>query len=136
MDPLRIEANQKYSPKVDVQFLTISKWCEKWLKEDYEQEARYLPNGIHTENYTPVKRDFSGKVRTVSYTHLIGLNGSGKSTMLKIIAGVLKPTKGNVTVRGNVAPLIELGAGFDYDLTAGENIYLNGAILGLSLIHI
>ena len=63
MDPLRIEANQKYSPKVDVQFLTISKWCEKWLKEDYEQEARYLPNGIHTENYTPVKRDFSGKIR-------------------------------------------------------------------------
>lgn len=63
---------------------------------------------------------------------LIGLNGSGKSTMLKIIAGVLKPTRGNVMVRGNVAPLIELGAGFDYDLTAGENIYLNGAILGYS----
>ena len=63
MDPLRLEANQKYSPKVDVQFLTISKWCEKWLKEDYEQEARYLPNGIHTENYQPVKRDFSGKIR-------------------------------------------------------------------------
>ena len=63
---------------------------------------------------------------------LIGLNGSGKSTMLKIIAGVLKPTKGSVIVRGNVAPLIELGAGFDYDLTAGENIYLNGAILGYS----
>lgn len=61
---------------------------------------------------------------------LIGLNGSGKSTMLKIIAGVLKPTKGSVTVRGSVAPLIELGAGFDYDLTAGENIFLNGAILG------
>lgn len=61
---------------------------------------------------------------------LIGLNGSGKSTMLKIIAGVLKPTKGTVTVRGSVAPLIELGAGFDYDLTAGENIFLNGAILG------
>ena len=61
---------------------------------------------------------------------LIGLNGSGKSTMLKIIAGVLKPTKGSVTVRGSVAPLIELGAGFDYDLTARENIFLNGAILG------
>lgn len=61
---------------------------------------------------------------------LIGLNGSGKSTMLKIIAGVLKPTNGSVTVRGSVAPLIELGAGFDYDLTAGENIFLNGAILG------
>ena len=63
---------------------------------------------------------------------LIGLNGSGKSTMLKIIAGVLKPTRGNVMVRGNVAPLIELGAGFDYDLTAGENIYLNGTMNGFS----
>ncbi len=61
---------------------------------------------------------------------LIGLNGSGKSTMLKIIAGVLKPTKGTVTVRGNVAPLIELGAGFDMDLTARENVFLNGALLG------
>ena len=63
---------------------------------------------------------------------LIGLNGSGKSTMLKTIAGVLKPTKGSVTVNGNVAPLIELGAGFDFDLTATENVYLNGALLGYS----
>lgn len=61
---------------------------------------------------------------------LIGLNGCGKSTLLKTIAGVLKPTKGNVTVYGNIAPMIELGAGFDYDLTAEENVYLNGAILG------
>lgn len=61
---------------------------------------------------------------------LIGRNGSGKSTMLKIIAGVLAPTKGKVMVRGNIAPLIELGAGFDLDLTARENIYLNGAIMG------
>lgn len=62
-DPLRIEANQKYSPIVDVQFVTISKWCEEWLREDYERESRYVPNGIHTKNYTPVKRDFSGKIR-------------------------------------------------------------------------
>ena len=61
---------------------------------------------------------------------LIGLNGSGKSTMLKTIAGVLKPTKGHVTVKGTIAPLIELGAGFDMDLSAHENIFLNGAILG------
>lgn len=61
---------------------------------------------------------------------LIGLNGSGKSTMLKTIAGVLKPTKGNVQVNGTVAPLIELGAGFDMDLTARENVFLNGALLG------
>lgn len=63
---------------------------------------------------------------------LIGLNGSGKSTMLKTIAGVLKPTKGSVKVNGTVAPLIELGAGFDMDLTARENVFLNGALLGYS----
>ena len=63
---------------------------------------------------------------------LIGSNGAGKSTFLKIIAGVMKPTKGEIQVKGNVCPMIELGAGFDYDLTAKENIYLNGAILGYS----
>lgn len=61
---------------------------------------------------------------------LIGLNGAGKSTLLKIIAGVLKPTSGEVTVKGSIAPLIEVGAGFDPELTARENIYLNGGILG------
>ena len=63
---------------------------------------------------------------------LIGVNGSGKSTMLKIIAGVLQPTTGRASVHGSIAPLIELGAGFDMDLTARENIYLNGAVLGYS----
>jgi ABC-type polysaccharide/polyol phosphate transport system ATPase subunit len=61
---------------------------------------------------------------------IVGLNGSGKSTLLKIIAGILKPTKGSVRVNGTVAPLIELGAGFDMELTARENIYLNGSVLG------
>ncbi len=61
---------------------------------------------------------------------LIGLNGSGKSTFLKILAGVLEPTEGSVKVEGAVAPLIELGAGFDMDLTARENVWLSGAILG------
>jgi len=63
---------------------------------------------------------------------IIGLNGSGKSTLLKIISGILKPTKGSVTTVGSIAPLIELGAGFDSNLSARENIYLNGAILGYS----
>lgn len=61
---------------------------------------------------------------------LVGFNGAGKSTMLKIIAGVLQPTEGSVEVQGKIAPLIEVGAGFDPDLTARENIYLNGALLG------
>lgn len=63
---------------------------------------------------------------------IVGLNGSGKSTTLKIISGILKPTKGKVSVQGTIAPLIELGAGFDLELTARENIYLNGAVLGHS----
>lgn len=63
---------------------------------------------------------------------LVGTNGSGKSTMLKIIAGVLEPSKGTCKVNGSISPLIELGAGFDPELTARENIYLNGALLGHS----
>lgn len=63
---------------------------------------------------------------------LVGTNGSGKSTMLKIIAGVLEASEGTCTVQGTIAPLIELGAGFDMELTAEENIYLNGALLGYS----
>ena len=75
-------------------------------------------------------KDVSFEVKRGDSLGLIGLNGSGKSTMLKTIAGVLKPTKGKVTVGGNIAPLIELGAGFDMDLTARENVFLNGALLG------
>lgn len=77
-------------------------------------------------------RNVSFEVRKGDSVGLIGLNGSGKSTMLKIIAGVLKPTQGKIHVNGSVAPLIELGAGFDFDLTAKENVFLNGALLGYS----
>ena len=76
--------------------------------------------------------DVSFTVRKGDVFGILGTNGSGKSTMLKIIAGVLEPSKGSCTVEGSIAPLIELGAGFDLELTARENIYLNGALLGYS----
>lgn len=75
-------------------------------------------------------RDVNLEIKRGESVALIGTNGSGKSTLLKIIAGVMSPTYGSVHVNGTIAPLIELGAGFDIELTARENVFLNGAVLG------
>ena len=75
-------------------------------------------------------KDVSFQVRQGEAWGLIGTNGSGKSTLLKAISGILKPYKGTITVDGFIAPLIELGAGFDQEMTARENIFLNGCVLG------
>ena len=75
-------------------------------------------------------KDVSFSVKKGESWGIIGTNGSGKSTLLKLICGILKPYKGSVKVNGKIAPMIELGAGFDGDLTASENIFLNGAVLG------
>ena len=77
-------------------------------------------------------KNVSFEVKKGEVIGFIGSNGAGKSTLLKIVAGVMKPTEGNVEVYGNICPMIELGAGFDMDLTARENIYLNGAVMGYS----
>ena len=77
-------------------------------------------------------KDVSFKVKRGEAWALIGSNGSGKSTLLKAISGILKPYKGSIKTTGEIAPLIELGAGFDANLTARENIYLNGTVLGHS----
>ncbi|MBS6248320.1 MAG: ABC transporter ATP-binding protein, partial [Eggerthella sp.] len=76
--------------------------------------------------------DISLTVKRGDVFGIMGTNGSGKSTLLKIIAGVLDPSEGTCSINGSIAPLIELGAGFDLELTARENIYLNGALLGYS----
>ncbi|MEG2187994.1 MAG: ABC transporter ATP-binding protein [Clostridia bacterium] len=84
---------------------------------------------LHFDEFYALKNiDFT--VQKGESLALIGRNGCGKSTLLKIIAGVFYPTQGKAALHGNIAPLIELGAGFDVELTARENIYLNGAVLG------
>lgn len=75
-------------------------------------------------------RDVSFSVNRGEVIGFVGSNGAGKSTLLKVVAGVLKPTEGKVSACGNICPMIELGAGFDMELTARENIYLNGAVMG------
>ena len=77
-------------------------------------------------------RDVSFEIRAGEVVGLVGANGAGKSTLLKLVAGVYKPSRGRVAVSGSVCPMIELGAGFDPELTARENIFLNGAVMGYS----
>lgn len=94
-----------------------------------EYVLKLITGKLHFNEFYAL-RNVSFQIERGESVALIGKNGSGKSTMLKIIAGVMSPSQGSVTVNGSIAPLIELGAGFDMDLTARENIYLNGAVLG------
>lgn len=96
------------------------------LKEYF---VKLLKRELMFQEFLAVK-DVSFQVREGEAWALIGTNGSGKSTMLKAISRILKPYKGTISVNGTVAPLIELGAGFDPEMTARENIYLNGCVLG------
>ena len=96
-----------------------------------EYVIRFLKRQLNFQEFWALQ-EVSFSVRRGEKVGLVGLNGSGKSTMLKVVSGVLKPTKGEVSVAGKIAPLIELGAGFDLDLSARENVFLNGAILGYS----
>ena len=104
-------------------------------KEKLESLKEYflklVKRQLHYEDFVAVN-DVSFDIKKGDVFGIVGLNGCGKSTTLKIISGILEPTKGTVKTYGTIAPLIELGAGFDMDLTARENIYLNGSVLGYS----
>ena len=83
-----------------------------------------------TVNEKKAITDLSLHLNKGEFVTVIGSNGAGKSTILKVISGILKPTEGSVSCCGNIVPMLELGSGFDHDLTGRENIFLNGAILG------
>ena len=98
------------------------------LKEYF---LKFMKRELRFEDFVALNK-ISFDIKKGDVFGIVGLNGCGKSTTLKIISGILKPTKGTVETQGVIAPLIELGAGFDMELTARENIYLNGSVLGYS----
>ena len=96
-----------------------------------EMVTKMLKRQVEYKDFWALK-NVSFDVKRGEVIGLIGRNGAGKSTILKIISGILKPTEGSVYRGGGIVPMLELGSGFDYDLTGKENIYLNGAVLGYS----
>ena len=122
--------DEKYMIDVDnvtVRFNMASEKVDN-LKEYF---VKMLKHQLMFQEFLALK-DVSLKIRPGEAWGLVGTNGAGKSTTLKLISGILTPHKGSVQVNGTIAPLIELGAGFDMELTARENIYLNGTLLGHS----
>ena len=94
-----------------------------------EYLIKTLKRQIRFEEFVALS-DVSLQVSRGEVVGIVGLNGSGKSTLLKLISGILEPSEGTVKTYGTISPLIELGAGFDFDLTTRENIFLNGSVLG------
>lgn len=117
---------------VDVDHVTIRfNLASQKIDNLKEYFIKFMKKELMFQEFLAVK-DVSFQVREGESWGLIGSNGSGKSTMLKTISGIMKPYKGSITLGGSVAPLIELGAGFDQECTARENIFLNGCVLGYS----
>ena len=98
----------------------------------FDKEKRAQKKAQKERNDFWALKDVSFNIGKGEVVGLVGTNGAGKSTMLKVVSGVYKPTEGSVHAYGNICPMIELGAGFDFELTAEENVYLNGSIMGYS----
>ena len=117
---------------VDVDHLTIRfNMATEKVDNLKEYVIKLIKHELMFQEFLALK-DVSLKVKRGEAWGLIGTNGSGKSTLLKACCGILKPYKGTVTTKGTIAPLIELGAGFDMNMTARENVFLNGTVLGHS----
>ena len=117
---------------VEVKNVTMEfKMSKEKVDSIKEYFIKLVKRELHFEQFLALK-DVSVTIEQGDVFGIVGLNGSGKSTLLKVISGILKPTKGTVKTVGTISPMIELGAGFDMDLTARENIFLNGSVLGYS----
>lgn len=129
-DTVAVNDNNPTMIKVDHISMEFNMASEQ-LNSLKEYAIALLKRNLYFEKFTALD-DISFNVKKGDVFGILGTNGSGKSTLLKIIAGVLNPTKGSCVINGSIAPLIELGAGFDMELSARENIYLNGSLLGYS----
>ncbi len=121
-------ADKKTSVKVENVSMKFNLSSEK-LDNMKEYFIKFIKGQVHYDEFWALK-DINFELKKGDRLGILGLNGAGKSTLLKIIAGVYRPTEGKVTKKGILAPLLELGAGFDMQFTARENIYLYGAVLG------
>ena len=124
--------NKKQKDMIEIKNVSVvfKRTTEKMtsLKEYF---INSLKKKIKKEKFVALE-DINITIKKGEIVGLLGLNGAGKSTLLKVISGIIKPTSGEVKLNGKMAPLIELGAGFDPELTGRENIFLNGSLLGFS----
>ncbi len=117
---------------IEVENVSINyKMMKDRVKSIKEYAVQLLKGKIQYDEFRALN-DVSFNVSKGEVMGIIGRNGAGKSTLLKVISGILKPSSGKVMLHGNVVPMLELGSGFDFDLSGRENIFLNGAILGYS----
>ena len=117
---------------VDIDHLTIRfNLASEKINDLKEYFVKLVKRELMFQEFLALQ-DVDLKVRRGESWGLIGVSGSGKSTLLKAACGILRPYKGSIQINGSIAPLIELGAGFDYNMTARENIFLNGTVLGHS----
>lgn len=118
--------------KTVIKFTDVTKNFSQNNQKTFKEFLPALFMGEKTVNKFTALKDISFEIQAGDCVGIIGPNGSGKSTILKLIAGVMSPSAGHVSVHGKISPLIELGAGMHPELSGRENIYLNGAILGLT----